>query len=155
LLKAGLALLVIVPLALLLTLWLWPRPVPQFQFAVRKSGSGSGTVTSADSVIRCGSDCSHLYAQGTAVVLKAVPDAGSVFSKWHGDPACADGKVTVTADQSCTAIFEREARPDDDIRRALLQRLGSQSCARIAVAVQAGVVTLSGRVADAAQRAEI
>lgn len=155
LLKAGLALLVIVPLVLLLTLWLWPRPVPQFQFTVRKSGSGSGTVTSADSAIRCGPDCARVYAQGTEMVLKAVPDAGSVFSKWQGDPGCADSKVVLTADKTCTAVFDREQRPDEDIRRALLQRLGSQPCARIAVAVQAGAVTLSGRVADTAQRTEI
>jgi hypothetical protein len=96
-----------------------------------------------------------VYAQGTEIVFKAVPDAGSVFSKWQGDPGCADSKVVLTADKTCTAVFDREQRPDEDIRRALLQRLGSQPCARIAAAVQAGAVTLSGRVADTAQRAEI
>lgn len=155
LLKAGLALLVLVPVALLLTLWFWPRPVPQFQFAVRKGGGGSGTVTSADGAIRCGSDCARAYAQGSEIVLQAVPDAGSVFSKWQGDPGCTAGKVVLSADKTCTAVFDREQRPDEDIRRALLQRLGSQPCARLAVAVQAGAVTLSGRVADTAQRAEI
>jgi type IV/VI secretion system ImpK/VasF family protein len=155
LLKVGVALLVIVPLTLMVLLWLWPRPVQQFQMTVRKSGSGGGTVTSADAGIQCGVDCARPYAQGTEVVLKALPDPGSVFSQWDGDPDCADGRVVLNTDKTCTAIFNRERRPDEDIRRELVQRLTGQPCVRIAVAVQAGAVHLSGRVADAAQRAEI
>jgi len=157
LLKAGLALLVIVPLVL----WLIHILIPvQFQLTVRKSGSGSGTVTSADGRINCGVDCSAKYARSTRIDLKAVPDPGSRFKQWSGDPGCSDGKISLSSDKTCAADFEPEPPmvqrwPDEKIRQAILERLANQPCAKIGVAVQAGVVSLSGRVASETQRGEV
>ncbi len=156
LLNAGLALLVVVPLALLLIIWFMPRlPVQQFELTVRKSGSGSGIVTSADHGINCGADCARKYDQGTEIVLTAVAEAGSVFSQWSGDTDCANGKIKLVADKNCTAVFDRERWPDEAIRKNILERLANQPCAKIAVAVQGGVVSLSGRVARETQRDEV
>jgi len=112
-------------------------------------------VTSADHGINCGADCARKYDQGTEIVLTAVAEAGSVFSQWSGDADCASGKIKLVADKSCTAVFDRERRPDEDIRKPILERLANQPCAKIAVAVQGGVVNLSGRVASEIQRGEV
>jgi len=155
LLKAGLALLVIVPLVL----WLIHMIIPvQSQLTVRKRGSGSGTVTSADGRISCGADCSSKYARSTRIDLKAVPDPGSRFIQWSGDPGCSDGKISLISDKTCTAVFEPEPPKrltDEEIRKAILDRLGNPPCAKITVAVQSGGVSLSGRVASETQRGEV
>jgi Divergent InlB B-repeat domain len=71
---------------------------------VTKTGAGKGKVTSAPNGIACGKACSHSYADGTRVTLKAKPAKGSKFSGWSG--ACKgkrsctvtpNGNVTVKA----------------------------------------------------------
>jgi len=52
--------------------------------AVSKSGKGKGKVTSSPGGIACGKACTHGYAYGTSVTLKAKASKGSKFSSWSG-----------------------------------------------------------------------
>ena len=75
------------------------------------SKSGKGTVTSSPAGIACGKTCTHRYAYGTSVTLNAKAARGSRFSGWSG--ACMGTgpcSVTMTADRSVTAIYDRYAR---------------------------------------------
>ncbi|GBC82513.1 hypothetical protein HRbin10_01638 [bacterium HR10] len=109
-----------------------PRPQPtgggcdagayearRFTLTVSRTGTGTGTVTSAPTGISCDPDCSELYPEGTLVSLTAVPDPGSSFSAWGG--ACSGTTpttaVTMNADKTCTARFER-AMADLSIRKS-------------------------------------
>jgi List-Bact-rpt repeat protein/PASTA domain-containing protein len=69
--------------------------------AVSKSGKGRGKVTSSPGGILCGKTCSHGYAYGAAVTLRAVPAKGSRFVGWSG-PCRGHGFCTVTADANAT-----------------------------------------------------
>lgn len=71
---------------------------------VTKPGKGKGKVTSSPNGIACGKTCSHSYADGTPVRLKAKAAKGSKFAGWSG--ACKgrhsckvtpDGNVSVRA----------------------------------------------------------
>ncbi|HSS50161.1 MAG TPA: chitobiase/beta-hexosaminidase C-terminal domain-containing protein, partial [Thermoanaerobaculia bacterium] len=77
-----------------------------FTLTVNKLGSGSGRVTSMPAGIDCGTGCSKTFPAGSQVSLQAVSDAGSGPVVWGGDPDCADGAVTLSADRLCTATFE-------------------------------------------------
>jgi hypothetical protein len=48
------------------------------------SKAGKGTVTSSPAGITCGKTCTHGYAYGTSVTLKAKAAKGSKFSSWSG-----------------------------------------------------------------------
>jgi len=68
--------------------------------------SGLGLVSSNPAGIRCGSDCTELYAAGTVVTLTARAGRGSAFTGWSG--ACTgSGTCTVTMDaaKTVTATF--------------------------------------------------
>lgn len=73
---------------------------------VAKAGTGTGSVTSAPAAIDCGDTCAVTYLSVTQVTLTAVPDEGSSFEGFTGDPDCADGEVSTSADISCTAVFD-------------------------------------------------
>ena len=77
-----------------------------FTLTVAKSGAGRGTVTSDPTGIDCGIDCSEIYPSGQVVDLGQVADVGSSFAGWSGDADCADGRVTINADVSCTATYD-------------------------------------------------
>ena len=47
---------------------------------------------------------------GTVVTLTPAPGATYVFGGWSGDADCADGVVTLDADKTCTAAFNK--KPD-------------------------------------------
>lgn len=49
---------------------------------VVKQGAGGGEVISSPAGIRCGSDCSEQFREGTDVELTATPSAGSSFTGW-------------------------------------------------------------------------
>src|SRR5439155_842933 len=70
------------------------------------AGTGSGTVTSDPAGLDCSASCSARFPFGATVNLTAIPAPGSVFAGWSGDPDCADGPVTLNADEACTATFE-------------------------------------------------
>jgi FG-GAP-like repeat/CARDB/Divergent InlB B-repeat domain/FG-GAP repeat len=94
----------------------WGTRVAQLKFGdwltVTKSGTGGGTVSSGPSGIDCGTDCSELFDPGAVVALTAVPDSGSIFAGWSGDPDCSDGVVTMDADKTCAATFNIDLVPD-------------------------------------------
>jgi hypothetical protein len=86
--------------------------VIQKSLAVTKKGTGTGTVTSSPAGINCGPDCKENYNYGTVVTLTATPTSpGNVFAGWSGTSAdCNDGKVTMTADMTCTATFNKDVK---------------------------------------------
>jgi hypothetical protein len=68
------------------------------------SKAGNGKVTSSPSGIACGKTCSHGYAYGTSVTLKAKAAKGSRFAGWsgackgrHGCKVKTNGSVKVKA----------------------------------------------------------
>jgi hypothetical protein len=72
---------------------------------------GKGKVTSAPRGISCGRICTHGYAYGTVVTLKAKAAKGFTFAGWSG--ACKGKhacKVTANADASLQAKFVRRKR---------------------------------------------
>ena len=70
---------------------------PTYDLTIGSTGSGSGTVNPSVG--------SHTYPEDTVVPLQATAAAGSTFDGWTGDPDCADGSVTMSADKTCTANF--------------------------------------------------
>ncbi len=77
-----------------------------YSLTVSKSGLGSGTVSSSQTGINCGNDCSESYAHGGSVTLTASPTLGSTFAGWSG--ACSgtgNCTVTMTQAQNVTATF--------------------------------------------------
>jgi hypothetical protein len=82
-----------------------------FSLKVRSTGSGSGKVTSSPSGITCPKTCSHSFAFGRTVSLKAKASKGSAFAGWSG--ACR-GKTTcklkIGGPFTETARFTRKAQ---------------------------------------------
>jgi type IV/VI secretion system ImpK/VasF family protein len=147
LVKVGYALLIGVPLVLLLVYLLGRSPV-QFLLTVTKGGNGSGIVTSSPEGVRCGAACTHTYASGSVVTLQALPDPGSVFSGWRGDPACREPTLTMATNLTCSAIFTLDAQ-------AIRAMLSQYQCAKIAVTLDGSTVELRGAVKSEEQRTEI
>jgi serine protease AprX len=79
---------------------------------VAKSGGGAWTVTSSPAGISCGTTCSAVFADGTAVTLTATADSGSTFAGWSGDcSGTGPCTVTMSADHAVTATFEPHSQP--------------------------------------------
>ena len=81
-------------------------PVGPFTLTVSGTGSGSGQVRSTPAGIRCGTDCTESYTNGTVVNLTATPAAGSTFAGWSG--ACTGTgacSVTMNTAKNVTATF--------------------------------------------------
>jgi hypothetical protein len=81
------------------------------RITVSKSGRGKGKVTSAPGGIACGKACTHGYAYGTVVTLKAKAAKGSKFSGWSG--ACKGShrcKVATNDNVAVKAKFVRRHR---------------------------------------------
>lgn len=72
---------------------------------VMKTGPGSGLVKSTPPGINCGLICRATYDLGAVVTLNPIPAVGSSFGGWSGGADCLGGVVTMTADTTCTAIF--------------------------------------------------
>jgi hypothetical protein len=74
------------------------------------SRSGKGKVTSSPGGIACGKACSHGYAYGTKVTLRATAAKGSKFSGWSG--ACkGTHKCKLTTDDDVTVQAKFVPRP--------------------------------------------
>jgi hypothetical protein len=83
--------------------------LPAQTLTVRRSGNGSGKVTSTPAGINCPHKCSHKFAFGKSVTLKARASKGSSFAGWAGacsgkKPRC---KVKANAARTVKARFTR------------------------------------------------
>ena len=75
---------------------------------VARSGRGKGKVRSSPGGIACGKACTHGYAYGTVLILRAKAAKGSKFSGWSG--ACTGSrscKITTNNDVAVKAKFVR------------------------------------------------
>jgi hypothetical protein len=79
--------------------------------AIAKAGTGIGTVTSSPAGVTCGTSCQARFDFGTVVALTAAAAGGSKFSHWSGDADCNDGTVTMSANKTCTAVFNSNSPP--------------------------------------------
>jgi hypothetical protein len=77
----------------------------RFLLTIHRAGGGTGSVTSEPSGIDCGSDCAQTYDASTTVTLTPAANPDSLFTGWSGDMDCADGQITMKADQTCIATF--------------------------------------------------
>ncbi|MCP4702457.1 MAG: hypothetical protein GY862_37200, partial [Gammaproteobacteria bacterium] len=98
-------------------------------FALTAAKTGNGIVNSEPAGITCGAACSVSYADGTAVTLTAVPDAGWEFDAWQGD--CTGGLVLMDAEKSCTAVFTSLPGPTSALSAAAIAALDPQQLAAI------------------------
>ncbi len=75
---------------------------------ISKAGAGSGSLTSSPAGIDCGSDCSGIFDNGTAVTVTASAAPGSYLSGWTGCQSVVGKECTVTMDmdRTVTATFE-------------------------------------------------
>ncbi|HEX5174520.1 MAG TPA: protease pro-enzyme activation domain-containing protein [Gaiellaceae bacterium] len=79
---------------------------PKQTLTVHRSGNGTGKVTSSPAGISCGKTCSHRFAFGTSVNLKARAAKGSSFAGWSGGcTGKSTCKVKTNATLKVTAKF--------------------------------------------------
>ena len=81
------------------------------KLTVSRVGKGRGQVTGSPRGITCGKICTHGYAYGTVVTLRAKAAKGSEFSGWSG--ACRGRhtcRVTTNAAATVSAKFVRRKR---------------------------------------------
>lgn len=80
---------------------------PTLTIVLNGPGKVTGPIGLVDG-IDCGTNCNETYNGGATVVLTTIPSAGvSMFDRWSGDPDCSDGTVTMSANKTCTANFNR------------------------------------------------
>ena len=84
----------------------------EFLLTVQKQGSGQGSVVSTPLGIACGSDCSEVYFNGTAVTLFANASTSSIFVGWSDCPFVNIFNNCVTVVESTHSIFAI-FQPDD------------------------------------------
>ena len=84
---------------------------------VRKTGDGSGMVRDCHSAaeclgeqIACGTQCLAVFLDGESVLLKAIPDDGSVFGGWlvNGEPPVSQD-IQMTQDVTVIVTFATQA----------------------------------------------
>lgn len=113
------------------------------EYALTVNRSTGGTV--AASGIDCGSDCTEVYAAGTALTLTATPASGYSFAGWGG--ACGGGAtscgVTMSAARAVDAYFVRNLSKGTPMTQ-LSGSLNSETL--YALAVPAGAADLTFQV---------
>ena len=80
------------------------------RLTVVRTGSGDGFVTSSPPGINCGGDCTESYPVETIVTLSTDPFAENLFYRWEGDTDCSDGRVSMTVNTTCEAVFGPESQ---------------------------------------------
>jgi Pro-kumamolisin, activation domain/PASTA domain/IPT/TIG domain/Divergent InlB B-repeat domain len=108
---------------------------PKQRVTVHRSGTGSGKVTSAPAGISCGKTCSHSFAFGTKVTLKAKASRGSTFAGWAGGCKGKTARCRIKTDEvlSVTAKFTLQGCVVPNVRGKTLsaakRALKAHSCA--------------------------
>ena len=77
----------------------------QFTISISIAGDGDGRVTTTPEGINCPEDCTGEFDTGSVVVLNPIPDLGSVFTAFAGDPGCFEAEIIVGSDLSCVVVF--------------------------------------------------
>ena len=88
----------------------YTKALPQ-SVSVKRLGNGSGRVKSSPKGISCPKRCSHKFAYGASVTLKAKASNGSTFGGWSGASGCGRKttcKTRVKSALALTAIFTRD-----------------------------------------------
>jgi len=83
---------------------------PAQALTVHRTGKGSGLITSSPGGISCGKKCTHQFAYGTSVTLKAKAAKGSTFTGWSG--GCAGKKACKVPMIEATSVTARFALAD-------------------------------------------
>lgn len=83
------------------------------ELSITKDGPGSGRVTSNDSGILCGQDCSESYLQNTLVTLNAEADEFSYLRAW-GSPCNGVGACSFSLSENTTVTVSFGLRGDYD-----------------------------------------
>lgn len=89
------------------------EPIIKRKLYVTVFGTGNGKITSTPAGIDCGSSCITEFNENTKVILKATPDAGSVFKGWRPTTLKCWGTVTTcsvstTKAKIVTALFSKQ-----------------------------------------------
>lgn len=73
-----------------------------YKLTVSKQGAGSGLISTTDSLILCGADCTENYVPGNVVTLTATPGSGSSFGSWGANICPGAGSCSVTMNAAKT-----------------------------------------------------
>jgi CSLREA domain-containing protein len=77
------------------------KTVPNYSLIV--SAEGAGSVLNRPEGVDCGENCTR-YPANTSIQLEAIAEQDWQFTRWGGD-CNEEGEITLTADQTCRAIF--------------------------------------------------
>lgn len=97
--------------------------------------------------IKCPTDCTETYAEGTVVTLTATPAGGSFFDQWTGDCLSMPNPcvLTMDGDKSVDAVFELS--PPSPSPSALIDAIPSVAWStQLEVPGGEGQVVMNGRV---------
>ncbi len=80
---------------------------PPVRHALALAASGPGSIVVSGAPVSCPpGPCVVDVDDGSQVTLTAVPEVGSFFASWVGDPDCGDGVLVMDGDRLCVALFE-------------------------------------------------
>jgi len=80
---------------------------PPVRHALALAASGPGSIVVTGAPVSCPpGPCVIDVDEGSQVTLTPVPEVGSFFAAWLGDPDCVDGVLTMDGDRLCVALFE-------------------------------------------------
>jgi hypothetical protein len=116
---------------------------PAQTLSVHRSGSGKGKITSSPKGISCPKTCSHKFAFGTSVTLKAKASQGSAFAGWRGAVGCGKKstcKIHVNDARAVTAKFS--------LRKCVVPNVKGKSISAAKHALRAHACT-AGRIRHA------
>jgi trimeric autotransporter adhesin len=110
-------------------------PAPTHMLTVELAGGGGGKVDGGDGAISCPSACSHAFADGSEVILTAIPTSGSTFAGWsrRGCAGASTCRVRVGSDTTVSAKFAKALPAAARLRIAKASAKGGASGLRISI----------------------